>query len=380
MIYNNLIKIKNNIREIQNQVSHHFINGPFIEIKGPKEANYKIDFINNKTGEICYTNTIKNNCWCKCNIEYFVNWKIVIYENEKLWYEIIYNAENKRIYISMDSKALGDTLAWFPYFEEFQKVHNCKLIVSTFYNEILEPQYPNIEFVKPGEDVNGLYAMYNVGLYYNEDGSVNNHKNPNDFKSQTMQKMSSDILGLQYKEIKPKLPSSNVVKDNKLITIAIHGTAQSKYWNNPNGWQEVVNWLNDRGYVVKLLSQENDDYMGNKHPTGIVKHPTGSLEKVMDEIRKSKVFIGIGSGLSWLSWALSTKTILISGFSYDWAEMEDCIRITSPKDKCGGCFNRLKLDADDWNWCPDHKDTNRQFECTKSITSQMVIDEINKLI
>jgi autotransporter strand-loop-strand O-heptosyltransferase len=195
-----------------------------------------------------------------------------------------------------------------------------------------------------------------------------------------MQKMGSDILGLPYKEIKPKLPPSNVVKDDKLITIAIHGTAQSKYWNNPNGWQEVVNWLNDRGYVVKLLSQENDDYMGNKHPTGIVKHPTGSLDKVMDEMRKSKAFIGIGSGLSWLSWALGTKTVLISGFSYDWAEMQDCIRITSPEDKCGGCFNRLKLDAGDWNWCPDHKGTDRQFECTKSITSQMVINELEKFL
>jgi hypothetical protein len=68
MIYDNLIKIKNNIREIQNQVSYHFINGPFVEVKGPKEADYKIDFINNKTGEICYTNTIKNNCWCRCSI------------------------------------------------------------------------------------------------------------------------------------------------------------------------------------------------------------------------------------------------------------------------------------------------------------------------
>ena len=245
---------------------------------------------------------------------------------------------------------------------------------------MLQPQYPNMEFVKPGQSVENLYAMYNVGLFYNEDGSVNNRKNPNDFKSQTMQKMGSDILGLPYKEIKPKLPPSNVVKDDKLITIAIHGTAQSKYWNNPNGWQEVVNWLNDRGYVVKLLSQENNDYMGNKHPTGIVKHPAGSLEKVMDEMRKSKAFIGIGSGLSWLSWALGTKTVLISGFSYDWAEMQDCVRITSPKDKCGGCFNRLKLDAGDWNWCPDHKGTDRQFECTKGITSQMVINELEKFL
>ena len=120
--------------------------------------------------------------------------------------------------------------------------------------------------------------------------------------------------------------------------------------------------------------------MGNKHPSGIIKHPDGPLESVMDEMAKSKAFIGIGSGLSWLSWALGTKTVLISGFSYDWAEMKDCVRIGSPKGKCSGCFNRLKLDAGDWNWCPDHKGTNRQFECTKTITSEMVITELEKFL
>jgi autotransporter strand-loop-strand O-heptosyltransferase len=100
----------------------------------------------------------------------------------------------------------------------------------------------------------------------------------------------------------------------------------------------------------------------------------------MDEMRKSKAFIGIGSGLSWLSWALGTKTVLISGFSYDWAEMEDCVRITAPNDMCSGCFNRLRLDGGDWNWCPDHKGTNRQFECTKSITGELVIKELEKFL
>jgi autotransporter strand-loop-strand O-heptosyltransferase len=380
MIYDKLTKNLNNIVEVRNKVNYHFVNGPWAEVLGNQKGKYTVKFINKRNGNVLFTTELSNNTWAKCNIEYFIDWRIEIWEGNTLFFEHDYTATNKRVYLALSSKALGDTLAWFPYFEEFQKVHNCELIVSTFHNEMLQPQYPNIEFVKPGEAVNGLYAMYNVGLYYNEDGSVNNRKNPNDFKSQTMQKMGSDILGLPYKEIKPKLPPSNVVKDDKLITIAIHGTAQSKYWNNPNGWQEVVNWLNDRGYVVKLLSQENDDYMGNKHPTGIVKHPTGSLDKVMDEMRKSKAFIGIGSGLSWLSWALGTKTVLISGFSYDWAEMQDCIRITSPKDKCGGCFNRLKLDAGDWNWCPDHKGTDRQFECTKSITSQMVINELEKFL
>jgi len=382
MIYDNLVKNTNTIREVQNKVHFHFVKGPFVEIKGSKSADYKIQFIDNKTGKIHFTSNIKNNCWCRCSIEYFVEWKIIIYENDKLWYETIYNATDKRVYIAFDSRALGDSLAWFPYVEEFRKKHNCKVITSTFMNDMFIGQYSDIEFVTPGSIVSDLYAMYSVGLFYNEDSSINGLKNPNNFREQTMQKMCSDILGIEYTEIKPKVKQRNINIDNDLkqVCIGVFGTAQSKFWNNPTGWQDVVDWLNNRGYTVKLLSKENDDYMGNQYPKGIVKHPNGPIELVMDEMKKSKAFIGIGSGLSWLSWSLDVPTVLISGFSYDWAEMKECYRVAAPKGKCEGCFNRLRLDAGDWNWCPDQKGTQRQFECTKSITSEMVIKELEKFL
>ena len=91
MIYNNLKKNKNNIVEVQNKLILHFVRGPYAEIKGNKSAEYKIEFINNKTGEILYQSTINNNCWCKCNFEYFVEWKVRVYENEKLWKESLDN-------------------------------------------------------------------------------------------------------------------------------------------------------------------------------------------------------------------------------------------------------------------------------------------------
>jgi len=382
MIYDNLVKNLNNKANIDNKVYFHFVRGAFLEIKGPKQSTYNVKFLDNKTGRVLYTTEISTNMWTKCSLEYFIEWKIEIYENGKLWFEHIYNAENKRVYVALDSKALGDSLAWIAYVEEFGRVHKCKMITSTFMNEMFENQYPNIEFVKPGDNVENLYAMYAIGLFYNEDNTINIYKNPIDPKTQTMQKMCSDILGLPYTEIKPKLKERKPIVDTnyKQVCIGIHGTAQSKFWNNPNGWQDVVNWLNNKGYVVKLLSKEGDNYMGNILPTGIVKHPNGPLELVMDEMKKSKAFIGIGSGLSWLSWALDVPTVLISGFSYEWAEMQDCIRIAAPKGKCEGCFNRLRLDAGDWNWCPDHKGTERQFECTKSITSEMVIKELEKFL
>ena len=382
MIYDNLKKNKNNIVEVKNKVIIHFVKGPYVEIKGSTNSEYKVEFIDNKTGRVHYSTTIKNNCWCKCSIEYCVEWKIKIYENEKLWYEYIYNAKGKRVYIAMDSKALGDSLAWVAYVEEFRKKHQCEVITSTFMNDMFIEQYPNITFTNPGMGVENLYAMYCVGLFYNDDNSVNLFKNPIDPKTQTMQKMCSDILGLDFVEVRTKIKKRNVKIDPTLkqVCIGVFGTAQSKFWNNPTGWQDVVDWLNNKGYTVKLVSKEGDDYMGNKLPNGVVKHPNGPLELVMDEMLKSKAFIGIGSGLSWLSWSLNVPTVLISGFSYDWAEMTDCYRISAPRGKCEGCFNRLRLNASDWNWCPDHKGTERQFECTKSITSEMVIKELEKFL
>jgi autotransporter strand-loop-strand O-heptosyltransferase len=380
MIYNNLKKNKNNKVEIQNRVFFHFVRGPFVEIKGPKEANYLIKFIDNKTNKVHFTSEIKNNCWARCSIEYFVEWKIEIFENGKLWFEHSYDASNKRVYIALDSKALGDSLAWVPYVDEFRKKHKCKVVASTFMNDMFQTQYPEIEFVKPGTNVENLYSMHTIGLFYNEDNSVNIFKNPIDPKAVTLQQMCSDILGLEYTEIKPKLKKVKELPKEKQVCIGVFGTAQSKFWNNPTGWQEVVDWLNGRGYTVRLISKEGDDYMGNKLPNGIIHHPNGPIENVMEELKRSKAFIGIGSGLSWLSWALEVPTVLVSGFSYKWAEMQDCIRIGSPEGKCEGCFNRIRLNAGDWNWCPDHKGTHRQFECTKFITGQMVIKELEKFL
>ena len=57
------------------------------------------------------------------------------------------------------------------------------------------------------------------------------------------------------------------------------------------------------------------------------------------------------------------------------------IRIVN-ENVCHGCWNKAeyKFDKSDFNWCPLHKGTDRMFECQKSITSEMVINEIKKLI
>ena len=358
----------------------NFINGPFIEILNSPFKNHIVSFINKKTGGVEYSQKVGNNCWVRASKQYFIDWKIKVEdENKNIIFEHDYNAENKRVYIALDSKSLGDTLAWFPYVDEFRKKHNCKVICSTFHNNLFQDQYPEIEFIKPGDVANGLYAMYTVGWFYFADGKMDLNKNVSDFRCIPLQQTSSDILGLEFREVVPKLKKP-LINKKKQISIAIHGTSQAKYWNNPNGWQEVIDWLNDKGYQVKLLSKEENNYMGNIHPKNIIQHPKGPLDLVINELLQSEIFIGIGSGLSWLSWATTTPTILISGFSKDYTEPSSCYRIIAPEGKCSGCFNTHQLDAGDWNWCPVHKGTDRQFECSKSITSEAVIEKLKEIL
>ena len=40
----------------------------------------------------------------------------------------------------------------------------------------------------------------------------------------------------------------------------------------------------------------------------------------------------------------------------------------------------ITFDKGDWNWCPVNKGTEKQFECHKSITPEMVINQIQHLL
>ena len=370
--------VKNQKLEKNYRVNQHFVVNPFIEIVGESESKFEITFYDEKNN-IIYNNNLEINCWVKLNREYFTKWRTEIKENGDIVYSNILNLENKRVYISFGSKSLGDTLAWMPYCEEFRKKHNCELIVSTFLNSLFVDQYPEIEFVEPGKTVYNIYAQYQLGWYYNENEEFDQNRHPNDFKIQPLQKTATDILGLEYNEIRPKLNISEVSKKKK-VGIGFHSTAQAKYWNNKNGWQEVVDYLNSCGYECMIYSKEGNGYMGNNYPKGVKVYKGGSLQDVINEFATCEFFVGLGSGLSWLAWACELPVVLISGFSEKWAETKlDTYRVIN-EDVCHGCFNWDRLDAGDWNWCPKYKGTNRQFEFSKQITSEMVINEINNIM
>jgi len=386
--YNNLIKVPKPPLIKQNIFKFDFIKGCKFEVLGDIKAKYIVNFINQDTGDIVYENTITNNMWCKTNIQYFIKYLIKVKDENtgKVVFEHSYNAEDQKIYIHLSSSALGDTLSWISHLEEFRKIHKCNLTVSTFHNKMFDEKYPKITFINPGVELFGLYAMYEIGWHYSEGGKIDYNKNPLNFRKNPLSKTATDILGLNYKEIKPKHTFKNTGStiDGKYVCIAPHASSHAKYWNYEGGWQKVIDYLNSKGYKVVMITQEplNDKW----HDSKLGKTLTGVINKTGDhplseranDLMNAKAFIGLGSGLSWLSWAVGCPTILISGFSEPYSEFEGCERIYTPENKCRGCFNFTKLDAGDWEWCPEHKNSSRHFECTKTILPQVVIDAIDR--
>lgn len=83
------------------------------------------------------------------------------------------------------------------------------------------------------------------------------------------------------------------------------------------------------------------------------------LEERARWVRHAAFFVGLSSGLSWLAWATGTPVVLISGVNYH---------------ACNSCWNDPvhRFAHKDFLWCPRHKDTPRQFECTRLITFDQV--------
>lgn len=380
MIYDDIIKNDDIVRKDRAiKIVNNFNDGAYIEIISSIQEKFRVEFIDSN-GNLEYTTTLNSNSWSKTAKKYFERYTCRVYNGNTIIHNHSYDATEKNVYIILDSRSLGDTIAWIPYAEEFRKKWNCNVILSTFLNDLFEDVYPEITFVQPGTVVNNVYATYRIGWYYDGD-TFNKNLNKTDFRKIPLQQTASDILGLDFIEIKPKI--KNVTEHQNSvphICIATNSTAQAKYWNNSTGWQELVDYVKSFGYDVYLISKEEDGYMGNKQPNGVNKISGKSLQEIGCILKGSKFFVGLGSGLTWYSWALDVPTVLISGFSEDYQEMQtDIVRIIN-KDVCHGCFAKHLFDRGNWNWCPEHHGTERQFECTKSITFDMVKPHIEKLL
>jgi autotransporter strand-loop-strand O-heptosyltransferase len=289
----------------------------------------------------------------------------------------------KTVYIHLLSNSIGDTIASTPYVSEYQKRHNVNVIfnINDPFIFLLNESYENVKFVGRNDIVE-----------YDEKISIDYVFN------KSIQGGYAEQLGFENPPyIRPVVSIPELLRPikNKYIALGVHSTCQVKYWNHPNGlksqgdatnWNELSSILRKRGYTP--VTVEKDEMYGvppfyNGIPSKSNKQVGKTILDAANIINHSEFYIGLSSGMSWIAHALGKKVVMISNFTEDWNEfdlsLDDYIRITD-KSVCHGCWNKINIDFEfnknDWYWCPLHKDTERQFECHKSISVNDVVEKI----
>ena len=294
--------------------------------------------------------------------------------------------QGKTVHIIFLSNGLGDTLAWFPYVEQFRIENKCKVKLFLPKQEmipLLQPNYSKIEFLSEDKCIHARYVVCPHGhscgdgelcfrLPMSAEGIIS-YKIGSGWDGRQyipLQQSAAEILVLSFIEKRPNLVFKNYGRPmkEKYVCIGVHtGGPQLKYWNYPKGWDYVVRYLNHKGYKVLDIDlnedQSRDGYI-NKLPKGVIKSQGKPLDERISELIHCEFFIGLGSGLSWLAWAVNKWVIMIHGMTEPWFEFQHkCVHVHNDK-VCNGCWHRdetLNLKGD-WGACPDHKGTDREFE------------------
>ena len=281
--------------------------------------------------------------------------------------------KDEKILFVLSSNALGDTIGFLPYAEKWAKLNNKKVDVAIKFSDIFnQSEYENINIIsKDSVD----YVNY-----------TDISKFEYDFYK-PLQRGYSDQLELDFEEIRPKIITQRGDRPikNKYVVLGVHTTAQCKYWNYPDGWEILSKNLRKLGYTpvaIDLHEVFGIEGHWNYLPNSAVRKTGMSIKMVIDYLNNCEFFIGVSSGLSWLTWALGKKVIMISGTTTEDNEFISNNYRVMNKSVCNGCFNtrKYKFNAGDWLWCPVNRNTEKWFECSKTITPDDVMNKVNQII
>jgi autotransporter strand-loop-strand O-heptosyltransferase len=337
------------------------------------------------TGNILFETKIKAGS-VNSSKRYYVRFRIELWQRGECLFSHDYSAADREILIQFPVGTLGDTMGWFPYAVKFKERHGCRLTcgIAEWLIPLFRDAYPGITFLTHEEiQPERYYATYSMGLFFDDKDCVHQ---PCDFRHVGLHRTAGYILGVDPTEVPPRIALADASRpiDEPYVCIAVQSTTQSKYWNNPGGWREIVHYLIESGYRVICIDQKAT------HGTGLVWNhiPNGAEDQTGDRplderarwLKHAEFFIGLSSGLSWLAWAMETPVVMISGFTHPLNEFTTPYRVVNYH-TCNSCWNdpHVRFDHKDFLWCPRHKDTPRQFECTRLITVDQVKATIQRI-
>lgn len=349
------------------------------------EGKWHVILMDDDSGNILFS-CDSDGGWVASTKKYYIRFRIQVFhqgEAHPILDETL-DMKDKPVVIFFPTGTLGDMLGWFHYAERFRQLHRCQLecVMGQEIVDLLSAQYPEITFsTKESHRTINPYASWYVGLFFKADTL---HQ-PVDFRKVGFHRNAGYILGVDPRECPPRLKLDAERKiAEPYVCIAAQSTNQAKYWNNGHGWAEVVAHLKSLGYRVLCIDRQarhGQGFVWNHIPYG-AEDFTGDipLQERVDLLRHANFFIGLASGLSWLAWATDIPVVLISGFSLPNSEFYTPWRVFSSHG-CNGCWDDTSVDFDhqDFLWCPHHRDTPRQYECTRLITGRQVTGMVDRL-
>jgi autotransporter strand-loop-strand O-heptosyltransferase len=341
------------------------------------------------TGNILFETEIKGGR-VNSTKRYYVRFRLEVWQQNESVLTHDYSAAGRDVLLRFAVDSLGDPLAWFPYAVKFKEQHGCRLTcaMSSKIIALLRDSYPDITFLPEPEVAPGtFYATYTLALYYTQ-GVIYDHKDcvPCDFRYVGLHRAAGYILGVHPAEEPPRVVLADDSRPigEPYVCVAVQSSFQSKYWNNPTGWSEVISFIKEAGYRVICIDQKPT------HGKGLVWNhiPHGAEDQTGDRpllerarwLKHAEFFIGLSSGLSWLAWAMRIPVVMISGVTHPTNEFATPYRVINYH-ACNSCWNDplAAFDRLDFMTCPRHKGTPRQFECTRLITAEHVKATIKRI-
>ena len=349
------------------------------------EGNWRVRLSDAVTGNTLFETQLKAGVVASSK-KYFVPFEIQVWSGEQTVLQHRLDLTGQSVLVQFPVGTLGDLLGWFPYAVKFEQQHHCRLSCAMGESLIalFKGKYPSITFLTPEEvKPSEYYATYNIGLFFNDEQNIHQ---PCDFRLVGLHRTAGYILGVDPSEVPPEieLPDESRPIPEKYVCIAAQSTTQSKYWNHPSGWREIVQFLKDHGYRVICIDQKATHGSGmvwNHIPYG-AEDQTGyrPLVERARWLKHADFFVGLSSGLAWLAWTVGTPVVMISGFTHPSNEFTTPYRVINYH-TCNSCWNdvRVTFDHQDFLWCPRHAGTPRQFECTRLITTEQVKNTIKRI-
>ena len=295
--------------------------------------------------------------------------------------------KNKDVFIRFPVETLGDTIAWFKAVEDFQEKHGCNIFVriADYLRPIFEKSHPQMKFItnEQAEDI-PFFAQYTLAIFHND---TEYDDTPNDYRTVPLNHCSAYILGVPPSDEPPKIcfPKEKRLTDKPYVTIGTQASGGVKLWYHPLGWEKVVNFLKSNAYEVFDIDKDyisGNAFLWNRIPKEAIDMSGDKIpiDKRAEMIYHADFHVGLGSGLSWLAWAVGKPVVLIGGFSEPWEEFRGAYRVWNPN-VCHGCFNNVShvFAHDDYFWCPKHKNTPRHWECSVGITPELVTKMITTI-